>query len=146
MPNALEQKTYSSFNFLVELDGQSIGGFQDVSGLENEVIPADHREASARDGRLSGRTKAAGVTLKRGLMSAEQLFKWRDQTGAGSPVAGRTMTISWRTEGRPGQISVRSWKLENPRFARLTHGPLNPGKREVAIELAVVNFERLELG
>jgi phage tail-like protein len=37
---------YSSFNFVVEADGEEIGAFTEVSGLDSENTPIEYREGA----------------------------------------------------------------------------------------------------
>ena len=37
---------YSAFNFIVEINGAQIAGFQEISGLDSENTPIEYREGS----------------------------------------------------------------------------------------------------
>ena len=60
---------YRGFNFLVEIDGITQGGFQEVSGLDASTASIDYREGTdpnhAR--KLPGLNTYSAITLKRGI-------------------------------------------------------------------------------
>jgi hypothetical protein len=54
MPNAKRNDPYAQFNFLIELNGKSVGGFTEVGGLSLEQDVIEYRE-----GRRTDRAQAA---------------------------------------------------------------------------------------
>jgi phage tail-like protein len=70
---------YLSVNFLVEIDGLVVGGFQEVTGLQVETEVEDYREGGVNEyvHRLAGPTRyPQNLVLKTGLTDVEGLWKW----------------------------------------------------------------------
>jgi len=72
---------YSVFNYLVNLDDGTesdiAGGFSEVSGLNAEVTVAEYRNGNAQVNyvtKVPAVHKAGDVTLKRGVVGAENLY------------------------------------------------------------------------
>ena len=70
---------YRGFNFLVEIDGITQAGFQEVSGLDSSTDSVDYREGSDPNHvrKLTGLNKVSAITLKRGITDSDELWKWR---------------------------------------------------------------------
>ncbi|MFZ3058855.1 MAG: phage tail protein [Candidatus Methanoperedens sp.] len=68
---------YSTFRFLVEIEGIIAGGFTDVSGLSIQTEVDSIREGGVNDFeyKLPRGTKYTDITLKRGLTDWE-LYNW----------------------------------------------------------------------
>ena len=78
---------YLSVNFLVEIDGLVVGGFQEVTGLQVETEVEDYREGGVNEyvHRLAGPTKyPQNLVLKKGLTDVEGLWKWHQRVVQGS--------------------------------------------------------------
>jgi phage tail-like protein len=68
----------TSATFLFEVDGQAIGRFMEVSGLEVEVA-VESIEEGGENGfvhRLPGRMSWPNITLKRGVTQSDNLLTW----------------------------------------------------------------------
>ena len=69
---------YRGFNFLVEIDGTTVAGFREVSGLTFNVDPVEYREGSDPANhvrKLPALNKYANTVLKRGLTQDRQLWE-----------------------------------------------------------------------
>ncbi len=135
---------YRNFNFQVEVNGQSIGDFSEVSGLGMEVEQAEYR--SGTDGgnsvrKLTGIRKFTNVTLKRGVTKDLTLFNWIRNVGDGVSDR-RTVDIILLDEGR--QEVVR-WKLENAWPVKWSGPALNAKGDEVAIESLELAYEGITM-
>jgi phage tail-like protein len=78
MPNRREHDHIGNFNFKVEIEGVTVGAFQEVSGLESitEVIEyQDGADIILR--KRPGRTKYSNIVLKRGFTATDDLWTWR---------------------------------------------------------------------
>jgi phage tail-like protein len=109
---------YTAFNFLVSLGGDQgdgsegtiIGGFSDASGLGFEVQYAEYRNGNEKFNtvrKVPGISKNDDVTLKRGLVGSDDLFKWLKAVKEGSPDP-RQVTIILLNEARE---AVATWVL-----------------------------------
>jgi phage tail-like protein len=144
----LRDTPYSAFNFLVELEsGQGTevqAGFSEVSGLNAEVAVAEYRAGNSRVNyvnKFPGIHKAGDVTLKRGVIGAQNLYEWLElcRSGKGRD-AKRTIVIRLQSEDR--ENSVVSWKLVSAMPIKWTGPTLTAkGGGDVAIEELVLSVE-----
>lgn len=136
------QDPYHSFNFQVAIGGDQgdgsegtvIGGFSDVSGLGVDVQYAEYRNGNEKFNtvrKVPGTHKVDDVTLKRGLVGSDDLYRWiktvRD--GTADP---RQVTITLLDEARQ---PVASWVLRQAQPKKWT-GPTFAAKGggDVAME------------
>lgn len=133
---------YCAFNFLVTLGGDQgdgaegtiIGGFSDASGLGVDINYAEYRNGNEKVNtvrKVHGTFTNDDVTLKRGLVGSDDLFKWSEtvRNGTADP---RNVTITLLDEARE---PVASWVLTNAQPKKWT-GPTLAAKGggEVAME------------
>ena len=136
------ENPYSSFNFLVALGGDQgdgsegtiIGGFSDVSGLGVDVQYAEYRNGSEKFNtvrKVPGIHKVDDVTLKRGLVGSDDLFRWLKGVRDGAPDP-RQVTITLLDEARQ---TVATWVLRKAQPKKWT-GPTLAAKGggDVAME------------
>src|SRR2546421_645555 len=79
---------YRGFNFVVEIDGLTQGGFQECSGLDVTTDPVDYREGADKVNhvrKIPGLNKYTAITLKRGITDSDVLWKWRQTVIEGKP-------------------------------------------------------------
>src|SRR4051794_33490983 len=68
---------YGNFNFLVEIDGVTIAGFAECSGLSSTVDVIEYREGGdPRVRKLPGLHKLGDITLRRGVTQSRELQDW----------------------------------------------------------------------
>jgi phage tail-like protein len=148
----LRDTPYSVFNFLVNLgdgtEGDIQGGFSEVSGLNAEVTIAEYRNGNAKVNYVSkipAIHKAGDVTLKRGVIGAQNLYAWLNQIRAGDVTAKRNVEIKLRSEDPASASAVVSWKLINAMPIKWTGPTLTAkGGSDVAIEELVLAVESIE--
>jgi phage tail-like protein len=148
----LRETPYSAFNFQVEIEpgqGKSIeAGFSEVSGLNAEVTIAEYRAGNSSVNhvvKVPGIHKSGDITLKRGVIGAENLYNWLQEARAGKLAAKKdSVTIKLFGEDR-GETPVVTWKLRGVLPIKWT-GPSLTGKGggDVAIEELVLAIETLE--
>ena len=146
----LRDQPYGQFNFLVELGtGSTDGpeaGFQACSSISNSVDVIEYRNGNDRENsprKLTGLSRVADVTLKRGIIGSLGLYQWLDQTRNGDPAALRTVVIHLQNEDRTAVVTT--WKLFRARVVRHASGPLNANASDVAIEELTIAAERVEI-
>ena len=113
----MRETPYAAFNFLVELQpgqGKEVqAGFSEVSGLNAEVTVAEYRAGNSTVNyvhKLPGIHKAGDVTLKRGVIGAQNLYEWLEASRSGRiKDAKREIVIKLLSEDRAD--TVVSWKL-----------------------------------
>ncbi|HEX7242938.1 MAG TPA: phage tail protein [Longimicrobiaceae bacterium] len=80
---------YLAVNFLVEIEGLVVGGFQEVTGLQVETETEDYREGGVNQyvHRLAGPTRyPQNLVLKKGLTDVESLWGWHQDVVHGNIV------------------------------------------------------------
>ena len=78
---------YFAFNFLVEIEGLTVGGFSEVSGLQIEIEVKDYREGGRNDyiHKLAGPVRyPSNLVLKHGLTTDETLWNWYQEVMKGT--------------------------------------------------------------
>ncbi|MCA9903683.1 MAG: phage tail protein [Anaerolineae bacterium] len=134
---------FAAFNFQVVIDGVTVAGFSEVSGLTTETDPIEYRTGAEINHvrKLPGLAKYSNITLKRGYTTSPELWSWRQKViqgkterQSGSIVLlneAREPALKWKfTEGWP-----RKW--EGPSF--------NAKNNEIAIETLEIVCETIEL-
>lgn len=148
----LRDTPYSVFNYLVNLgdgtEGDVQGGFSEVSGLNAEVTVAEYRNGNAPVNyvtKIPAINKAGDVTLKRGVIGAQNLYAWINQLRAGDVTAKRNVEIKLKSEDPTSQTAVVTWKLINAMPIKWTGPTLTAkGGSDVAIEELVLAVESIE--
>jgi phage tail-like protein len=141
---------YSNFNFIVEIDGQEVAAFSEISGLDSENTPIEYREgadATNAPRKLPGVEKYSNVVLKRGITGDLTLWNWRQQVRDGSTSfpATKNVVIKLLNEkhdrGSPGM----TWALTNAWPTKLT-GPTMTGKgSDIAVEQLDLAHDRVDI-
>jgi phage tail-like protein len=138
---------YSAFNFIVEIDGEQIAAFQEVTGLDSENTPIEYREGADPINtvrKLPGIEKYPNLTLKRGITGSLALWEWRkearDGSGAFPPL--RDVTIQLQNEVHE---NVLKWTLTNAWCTKLTGPTLNATSNEIAVETMELAYDRLDV-
>jgi phage tail-like protein len=145
----LRELPYAQFNFLVDLGGGSEGpeaGFQECSEIATTVEVIEYRNGNDRTNdprKLSGLTREADVTLKRGIIGSLGLYQWLEQVRNGDPAGVRSVVIQLQTEDR--SAIAMTWKLAKARIVRHASGPLHARGTDVAIESLTIAYERLDI-
>ena len=78
---------YLAVNFLVEIEGLVVGGFQEVTGLAVETETEDYREGGVNEyvHKLAGPTRyPSNLVLKKGLTDIGSLWAWHQDVVAGT--------------------------------------------------------------
>jgi phage tail-like protein len=135
---------YGQFNFLIEIDGITVGGFSEASGLSTDTNIIEYREGSENQGtvrKLPGLMKYSNIVLKRGWTQDQSLWNWRKKVidGATQRTSG---TITLLDEAR--QPALR-WNFREGWPSKWDGPQLNGKTSEVAIETLEIAHEGLEL-
>lgn len=132
------------FHFRVEWGGARIG-FSEVTGLTQENQAIEYRDGSFMEYssiKMPGLRKFSNITLKRGVIKADNdFFKWLSTIKLNT-VERRDLTISLLDEAHN---PVMTWRVLNA-FPVKVEGPqLKASGNEVAIEAIELAHEGLEL-
>jgi phage tail-like protein len=141
---------YGNFNFQVKLgpdadETKPSGGFSDVQGISTEVTYAEQRLGNAPTNTTSKYPnvfKLGTLTLKRGVIGADDLWAWVKQARDGAYVP-RPISVTLLDEEHKG---VMRWDFVNAQPQKWT-APTMAGKggTDVAIEELVLVYEGYEL-
>jgi len=132
------------FHFTVQWGGTRIG-FSEVSGLTQENQAIEYRDGSFPEYssiKMPGLRKFSNVTLKRGIVKADnEFFQWLSTVKL-NKVERRDVVVSLLNEDHE---PVMTWKIQNA-FPVKVEGPgLKASGNEVAIESIEIAHEGLEL-
>lgn len=132
------------FHFRVEWGGNRIG-FSEVTGLTQENQAIEYRDGSFMEYssiKMPGLRKFSNITLKRGVIKADNdFFKWLSTIKLNT-VERRDLTISLLDEAHN---PVMTWRALNA-FPVKVEGPqLKASGNEVAIETIELAHEGLEV-
>ena len=134
---------FSAFNFLVEIDGVTVAGFSECSGLTAETDAIEYR-TGAEDitvRKLPGLKKFTNISLKRGFTNSKELWDWRKlvMDGRTQRQSGSIVLLNEAREPALRYNFREAWpsKWEGPTF--------NAKNNEVAIETLEIAHEGLEL-
>lgn len=132
------------FNFLVEIDGITIAGFAECSGLSSETDVIEYREGNERTlgvRKLPGLTRYSNVILRRGITTSRELWDWR-QTVIDGQVSRRTVSITLLD---PAAAPVARWTLREAWIAKWEGPRFHARGNEVAVESIELVHEGIRL-
>ena len=133
MPVGTRSDPYLGFNFLVELDGVSAGGFSEVSGLTVEIEVEDYVEGGRNTfvHKLAGGAKyPSNLVLKHGITDSDELWEWY-QTVLGGTIERKTLSVVLLDSTREER---RRWEFIGCYPVRWVGPGLRAGTAEVAVE------------
>jgi phage tail-like protein len=142
MPTGSRVDPYRSYRFLVEVDGITQAGFQEVSGLESSTDTIDYREGSdpSHLRKLPGLNKFTAITLKRGITDSDELWKWRATVTDGK-IMRKSGSIILLDDG--GQEKLR-WNFFNAWPSKWTGPAFNSTSSAVAVETLELTHEEVK--
>jgi phage tail-like protein len=124
---------YLSLNFLVEIEGLVVGGFNEVTGLTVEVEIEEYREGGVNTyvHKLAGPARYPNnLVLKHGLTDSDILWNWHQDVASGNILRknGSIMLLD-----SAGEEQWR-WNFVDAYPVRWVGPDLRAGSAEVAIE------------
>jgi phage tail-like protein len=132
---------YRGFNFRIEIENTTLGGFRECSGLTLNTDPVDYREGTdeLHVRKLTGLRKFANVVLKRGYTDNLELWNWYKKV------------LNGETDRRNGAIVLQNelhqdvvrWNFENGFIAKYEGPTLNATSNDVAIETIEICAEKV---
>jgi len=135
---------YANFNFLVEIDGVTQAGFQEVSGLGAEVAVVEYREGDEKIRavrKLPGLIRYSPILLKRGFTQDRSLWNWF-KTVLDGTVQRANGTITLLDSAR---TPVLRWRFREGWPSKWEAAYLNGKSNDVAIETLIIEHEGIEL-
>ena len=126
-------------NFLFEVDGESIGLFGEVSGLEVQVETVTYAEGGENGyvHKLPGRLTWPNIVLRRGITNSDALFSWVNKTAGPNFEANHDKleraTAAVTLIAEDGS-RLRSWEIQGAFAVRWSGPALSAGSAEAATE------------
>ena len=137
---------FSAFNFQVDIEGVTVAGFSECSGLTAETDIIEYRTGDPKEDditvrKLPGLKKFTNISLKRGYTDSKELWEWRKKVmdGKTERKSGSIVLLNEAREEALRWNFYEGWpsKWEGPSF--------NAKNNEVAIETLEIAIEKLEL-
>jgi len=136
----------AGFHFSIEVQGKIKGYFTECSGLGSEHEIIEHKVVNQRGKeviqKIPGRIKYLDITLKRGITSEMDAWKWRKMVEDGNVDGARsngTITM-YNQELKP----VAQWTFERAWPVKVTGPQLQTNSSNFGIEEMVLTHEGLE--
>lgn len=133
---------YLSFRFEVRLDGISLAGFSECTGLQLETEFQDYMEGGVNDyvHKFPTRTKQGNLTLKRGIVDV-QLWEWYfDQSkGTIAPKDGAIVV-----HDASGADVVMEWLFTDALPVKWQAPDFNATQNNVAVETLELSYLTLD--
>src|SRR3712207_3754300 len=94
-------KFFPNCRFYVQIDGLAQAVFTEISGLvvETDVFELEEGGNNGFVHRLPGRTKVGRITLKRGMTTSNEFFKWYREIMDGTISTKNISVVMFDTEG-----------------------------------------------
>lgn len=134
-----------SFHYSIDIQGVVKGYFTECSGIGSEHEVIEHKIVNDRGRELvqkiPGRLKWENITLKRGITSSMDIWKWRDQVVQGKVEEARkngTITM-FDQELRP----VAQWDFVNAWPVKVSGPTVKSDSNEFGVEELVITHEGL---
>jgi phage tail-like protein len=133
---------FASFNFKLEIDGITVAGFSEVTGLNQESNVIDYREGQEpiTPRKLPGLNKFGNITLKRGISPDLSVYNWR-KTVTDGDIERKNASIVLHNEKHD---EVVRWNLVNAWPSKYVGPDLKASANEVAIESVELTHEGME--
>jgi phage tail-like protein len=143
--DALTEDPLLGFNFMLELEGAVAGYFTECSGIGSEHEIAEHKVVDKQGHeiirKIPGRIKYQDVTLKRGITSDLELWKWREDVINGKmDTARKNCTITMLDRSYQ---PVALWNFYNAWPSKVTGPSLKSDDNSVGVEEVTIVHEGL---
>ncbi|ELZ04087.1 hypothetical protein C482_03606 [Natrialba chahannaoensis JCM 10990] len=136
---------YAQYNFEVEIDGETVAGFAEVSGITMQLETIDYREGGVNDHvhTLPGTFAHANLVLQRGMTKDASFWEWIQDVMSGN-ITRKNVVVKMR-EGFNGE---NGWGWEFKRaYPTMWRGPdlvsTNQGMAIESIELSYEQFTKM---
>ncbi|HVR83801.1 MAG TPA: phage tail protein [Planctomycetota bacterium] len=135
---------YRSYNFKLDVGGDTAGHFTEVTGLGARIETIDFREGGDHQvvHRLAGRVDYMDVTMKYGLTASRTLWDWF-QSGVRGTVSRKNVSIILMDTA--GDREVQRWNLNGAWVKEWRAASLDALGQELAIETMTLVYETLDL-
>lgn len=143
MPNRRAHDHIGNYNFRVEIEGVTVGAFQEVDGFETETEIIEYQDGNDLILRKRpGRTSYSNIVLTRGFTNTDELWNWRKAVHDGKVERKAGSIILCDDAG--GEIMRFNFFEAWP--CRWEFGPLDGAGKGTAIEILEIAVEKIERG
>jgi phage tail-like protein len=134
---------YRAYNFKLEIQGVTEGHFTECTNLGIKVEAIRYREGGTSQlvRRLPGPVEYGDITLRYGLTSSTEIWKWF-MTGVKGKVERKNVSIVMLESD--GVTEAFRWDLVNAWPSEWRGAPLDAMAHEAAIEEVTLVFETLD--
>jgi phage tail-like protein len=126
-----------AFKFGLEIEGKLSGFFTQVGGIGSETEVVQHKIVNSETGetlirQIPGRLTWTPVTMKRGVTSSLDIWKWRDEVVKGNIDKARTACsiIAYSQDNKP----IARWDFENAWPSKVVGPEMDAGSTNYMIE------------
>ncbi len=133
------------FQFTLELDGVEWAHFSEVSGLSSEHEVIERKEVNKGKDfvlKMPGRLKWGDISLKRGMTSQMDIWKWRKDVEDGKIKAARKNGSIVMYDYDHSEVA--RWNFKNAWPSKAQGPSLNTGTSEAAIEELTLVHEGID--
>ena len=149
MPLVQRDDPYSSYNFLVTVNGisndgnQTSAGFVEVSGMEEEIGVTEYRNGNEdiTPRKMPGQVKYTNIVLKRGATGDVVFWNWVRE-GVNGAINRADGSIILLDENR---AEVMRWNFRRGWPCKYTGPSFNSANNEIAMETVEICHEGLEI-
>jgi phage tail-like protein len=137
-------EAYPGCRFYVMIDGQPQGVFTEVGGLQVEMDVLDYQEGGNNGfvHRLPGFTKVSNLTLKRGMTSSNEFYKWCADIANGKFTRRHITVVMYNTAG----VELMRWNFVNAYPVKWVGPQLLASDKSAAVETLELAHEGVALG
>ncbi|HZH31979.1 MAG TPA: phage tail protein [Pyrinomonadaceae bacterium] len=134
---------FAGFNFLVEIDGITVAGFSEITGLINQTDVIEYRTGNNDISvtKLPGLKKFNNITLKHGMTDNTELWEWR-KTVLNGKTERKSGSIVLQTEAR---TEAMRWNFYETWVSKMEVSAFNAKTNDVALLTVELVCERVEL-
>lgn len=141
----MTHEIYPTNRFYVILDLVPTAVFTELSGLQVETEVMEYAEGGNNSfvHRLPGRTKVSNITLKRGMTTSNELFKWYMEIAQGNKIKRRNLSIVMYDTALK---EVMRWSFNNAYPVKWIGPQLSAASTNSAIETLELAHDGLQTG
>lgn len=138
------ENAFPTSRFYIEIDGINKAVFTEAEGLQIEVDVTEYEEGGNNGfvHRLPGRVRVSNLTLKRGLVQSNQLYKWQTEIAQGKVTRRNVSVVMYD----PAGTEVIRWNLIKAYPVRWIGPAFRVSEQVAAIETLELAHAGLELG
>lgn len=132
---------FRAYNYRIEIDGLTVAGFSEASGLTNDIDMVEYREGTdpMYPRKLSGLRKFSNITLSRGYTDSTELYDWY-QAALNGPLDRRDGAVILQNESRD---DVVRWNFDAGWVTKYEGPSMNASSNDTAIERIEICVERI---